>query len=180
MKPIQQPSAALQKHTISYFEPQLTVLVNQYMNQGVTFREGGMKTQRILLKALSAEMDLAFRGPTLEIHEFPFKIGRECRDRRSRLPPPGMIERRQGVTPRNNDLYIIESGSRLYVSRQHLLLEIRKTGLFLVDLFSSCGTIVEGQYIGADHKGGETMLNSNDIVIIGTANSPYLFKVMVD
>ena len=137
-----------------------------------------MHIERIELKALTAETDLAFRGPLLEIAEFPFKIGRECRDRHETRPPPGIAERRLGVAPRNNDLYIPETGSRLFVSRQHVLLDQRADGIYLVDLFSSCGTIVESIYIGGDHKGGETRVGHNDVVIVGTANSPYVFKIL--
>lgn len=139
-----------------------------------------MNKDCVTLKALTAEMDLAFRGPKLEISESPFKIGRECRSRRSRQPPPGIQERRMGVAPHNNDLYIIETGSRLFVSREHLLLDWREDTLYLVDLFSSCGTIVEAAYVGGDHKGGELTLRHNDVVIMGTSNSPYIFKVLLE
>ncbi len=139
-----------------------------------------MSRDSITLKALTAEMDLSFHGPLLEVSAFPFKIGRECRDRRSHGRPPGLVERRTGKVPPNNDLYIQESGNRLFVSREHLLIERREDGLYLVDLFSSCGTIVEAVYIGGDHKGGETKLAPNDVVIVGTANSPYMFKVVMD
>ena len=50
-----------------------------------------MYTVRIILKALTAEMDLAFRGPVLEILEFPFRIGRESRERASRPLPAGTL-----------------------------------------------------------------------------------------
>ncbi len=139
-----------------------------------------MSHDSIVLKALTAEMDISFHGPVLEITVFPFKIGRECRDRRSRRPPPGMIERRTREVPPNNDLYVQETGTRLFVSREHLLLEKRDDGFYVVDLFSSCGTIVEAIYVGGDHKGGETKLAHNDVVIIGTANSPYIFKALVE
>jgi pSer/pThr/pTyr-binding forkhead associated (FHA) protein len=139
-----------------------------------------MYTVQVVLKALTAEMDLAFRGPILEILEFPFRIGRESRERQPIRPlPPGVVDRRTGASPRNNDLYIIETGSRLFVSRQHLMMEQREHGIYLVDLFSSCGTIVEGKYLGSDHKGGEIQLEHNDVVIVGTSNSPYVFKVMM-
>ena len=139
-----------------------------------------MSDNHLVLKALTAEMDLAFHGPHLQIDTFPFKIGRECRARRNHTPPPGVTERRTGRKPPNNDLYILETGNRVFVSREHLLLERRDEGFFLVDLFSSCGTIVESVYIGGDHKGGETRLEHNDVVIVGTANSPYLFKVLME
>jgi hypothetical protein len=160
--------------------PLLTLEVNQYIDYTSTCPEEYMKNDRIVLKALTAEMDLAFHGPTLEILEFPFKIGRECRTRNARLPPSILQERRKGIAPRNNDLYIAESSTRLFVSREHLLLELRNSEIYLVDLFSSCGTIVEGTYVGGDHKGGEIILQNNDVVIIGTANSPYIYKVLLD
>ncbi len=137
-----------------------------------------MSDTPLILKALTAEMDLAFQGPRLRIDTFPFKIGRECRARRSHSPPPGIAERRTGRARPNNDLYIRETGNRVFVSREHLLIETREDGFYLVDLFSSCGTIVEAIYVGGDHKGGEARLRNHDVVIIGTANSPYVFKVL--
>lgn len=137
-----------------------------------------MARVRMLLKALTAEMDLSFRGPTLEVVEFPFRVGRECRAT-SPNPRPSLSPERRGGTPRNNDLYILETGSRLFVSRQHLLIEARDSGFCLMDLFSACGTIVEGRYVGGDHKGGEVALEHQDIVVVGTSNSPYMFKVML-
>lgn len=138
-----------------------------------------MQPVRVVLKALTGEMDMAFRGNTLAVHELPFRIGRECRDKSPGPLPPGVSDRRGSTGSRTNDLYIIENGSRLYISRQHLLIEKRENAFVLVDLFSACGTIVEGRYIGGDHKGGEAPLEHEDVVIIGTAGSPYVFKVLL-
>lgn len=137
-----------------------------------------MARVRMILKALTAEMDLSFRGPTLEVLEFPFRVGRECRAVSPSPRPILSTERRSGA-PRNNDLYILETGTRLFVSRQHLLVEARENGFYVVDLFSACGTIVEGRYIGGDHKGGEVALEHQDVIVVGTSNSPYVFKVMM-
>ena len=138
-----------------------------------------MQPVRIILKALTAEMDMSFRGNSLEVRELPFRIGRECRDKTPAAPPPGLNDRRGLAGSRTNDLYIVEPGPRLFISRQHLLIEKRENGYVLVDLFSACGTIVEGRYIGGDHNGGEANLEHEDVVIIGTAGSPYVFKVLM-
>jgi len=138
-----------------------------------------MHKVQLVLKALTSEMDLAFRGNSLKLIDFPFRIGRESRASRARTLPTGVVDRRSQGSMRTNDMYVTETGSRLFVSRQHLMIEQRNHGFHLVDLFSSCGTIVEGNYIGGDHDGGECVLENNDVIIVGTANSPYVFKVMM-
>lgn len=138
-----------------------------------------MYETRVILKALTAELDVSFRGQNLEVREMPFRIGRECRDKAPRMLPSGAVDRRGTGGARNNDLYVIEPGPRLFISRQHLMIEKRESGFYLVDLFSSCGTIVEGRYLGGDHKGGEVALEHQDVVILGTAGSPYIFKVLM-
>lgn len=135
---------------------------------------------QLVLKALTPEMELAFRGPSLAVQDMPFRIGRESRDpRTARSLPPDLHERRANQSPRSNDLYIVDPGPRLFISRQHLLIERRENGFFLVDLFSACGTIVEGKVIGGDHRGGEVPLEHQDVIIIGTAASPIIFKLLM-
>jgi len=62
------------------------------------------------------------------------------------------------------------------VSRQHLQIQRNGTRYVLVDRESTCGTIVEGTVIGGQHRGGAVDLSDGDVIIVGTAKSPYVFK----
>lgn len=52
-------------------------------------------------------------------------------------------------------------------------------GYILVDRASTCGTIVEGQTVGGDTRGGTCSLHDGDVIIVGTSRSPYAFKFRV-
>ena len=150
--------------------------ITEHTIKSETEREMTMGDWKLRLKALTIETDVAFHGAELTIWNLPYRIGRESR-RQSIQLPPRLPDRRGNDSRPTNDLYIADPGPRLNISRQHLLFEERDSGIVLVDLFSSCGTIVEGRPIGGDHKGGETRLHDGDVVIIGAATSPFVFKV---
>lgn len=52
------------------------------------------------------------------------------------------------------------------MSREHFMIDHRDAGYVLVDRASTCGTIVEGETVGGERKGG-------------TSRSPYVFKFRV-
>ncbi len=110
------------------------------------------------------------------IWKFPFRIGRESR-----------IENRDGrfiVSERDksaggkpfNDIYLVDSGQFLQISRQHLQIEKTEIGYFVSDRGSACGTIINTKKIGGEDRGGTSMLKDGDIIKIGAEDSPYLFE----
>jgi len=65
------------------------------------------------------------------------------------------------------------------VSREHFEIDRSDTGYMLVDRASTCGTIVEGQTVGGNTRGGTLPLHDGNVIIVGTSRSPYAFKFRV-
>jgi pSer/pThr/pTyr-binding forkhead associated (FHA) protein len=65
------------------------------------------------------------------------------------------------------------------VSRSHFQIDWADASYMLVDLESTCGTIVEGTLVGGDTRGGTIRLHDGDVIIVGTSTSPYAFKFRV-
>ena len=128
----------------------------------------------VWLIALAEEARRALNGEQRVIERFPFKVGRE-----SRQPGQGWrgAERRSsGTVPQLNDIYIVDPGAVVNVSREHFQIEQDGGRYVLVDRGSACGTIVEGRTVGGDRKGGRTDLRDHDVIIVGTSHSPFVFK----
>jgi hypothetical protein len=111
----------------------------------------------------------------LSVTTFPFRVGRE---RRVGAPAhPTSAELRLGVESQLNDIYLPDPARKhLHISARHFAVEYVAGSFFLRDRGSSCGTIVSGQRIGGDRKGGRTELRSGDEIVIGTHSSPYVFR----
>lgn len=131
-----------------------------------------------LLVPLTAEARAALGGRDhAMIDRLPFRVGRESRMAMVKGELTFM-ERRKGDTPPNNDLYLIDQGQLLNISREHLQIEkAADGGLIVHDRGSACGTIVDGKVIGGmDQEGSQPLANGSEI-IIGTPDSPYRFTV---
>lgn len=131
------------------------------------------------LVAVTEEAARALGGaPELRVSQFPFKVGRE---RRSYLAddrlPVEAEQRRRGEAPPVNDVYLREEASPgLHISGAHFSIECVDSRFFLVDRGSACGTMVAGDLIGGNRKGGRTELRDDDEVIVGTGRSRYIFR----
>ena len=110
------------------------------------------------------------------IWKFPFRMGRESRVERK--DGEILLPERQKVSPGkpNNDIYLVDRGHFLQISRQHLQIEKTKTGYMISDRGSACGTIINTQKIGGEDRIGSYELNDGDIIKIGAEDSPYLFQ----
>jgi pSer/pThr/pTyr-binding forkhead associated (FHA) protein len=137
----------------------------------------GLEESYVYLKALSPESRNALGGQFYRITRFPFKVGRESRSFALHVEYPNS-RRKEEPTP-NNDLYLVDPGTILNVSREHFLIDRLDDGYSLVDRGSSCGTLVEGERIGERKKGGSTRLANNDVIIVGTSESRYIFKFIL-
>lgn len=135
----------------------------------------GPPSPRVTLVALTPEASEALGGAEVEITGFPFRVGRESRSLK-RLGKEIPLERRTSDKKANNDLYVVERSELLNVSREHFQIERQDSGYVLVDRESTCGTIVEGQVVGGQNKGGTAPLRDGDVVIVGTSASPFVFK----
>ena len=110
------------------------------------------------------------------IHHFPFRVGRESRViwRGSRVQ---RIERpKQDESEPNNDLYLVDSGELLNISRKHFQIENRPEGCFLVDRGSDCGTIVGGEPVGGSEADCTRPLRDGELIVVGEKTSPYVYR----
>lgn len=88
-------------------------------------------------------------------------------------------ERRKKGDPPNNDLYLIDRGKLLNVSREHFQIDKKEDGTYeVVDRGSACGTIVANHVVGGHDKGGRYPLEDGNIIIVGTPKSPFVFKFL--
>ena len=110
------------------------------------------------------------------IWNFPFRIGRESRI--EKVDGKVVLSERQKITKgkASNDIYLIDNGHYLQISRQHLQIEKTPTGYLVSDRGSACGTIINSKHIGSEDKGGTSELKDGDIIKIGAEDSPYLFE----
>ena len=130
------------------------------------------------LVALTPEARAALGGAEVEIGLFPFRVGRDSRSG-PRATPRSAAERRMPGTPPTNELYLAEPSEVVNVSREHFQIQYDGTSYVLVDRQSTCGTLVEGAVIGGAKAGGEVQLSDGDVIIVGTSQSPYIFKFRV-
>lgn len=112
------------------------------------------------------------------IRRLPFRIGRESRVKKvngriERIERPKLDDREP-----NNDLYLVDRGHLLNISREHLLIEVDGESFYLVDRGSACGTKVNGEPVGGEDQGGRSILKDGDIITIGTMESPYRFRFL--
>ena len=133
---------------------------------------------RAMLVALTPEAYAALGAREREITRFPYRVGRESRDAQ-RTPRGSVTERRDPGSRPTNDLFLRDREEPLNVSREHFAIDRGDTGYILVDKASTCGTIVEGQSVGGDARGGSVPLHDGDVIIVGTSLSPYVFKFRV-
>lgn len=113
------------------------------------------------------------------VRQFPFRIGRESRVARI----SGRLERverpKKGNSKPNNDLYLVDRGHRMNISREHFLIECRDGKYFLVDRGSACGTKVKGKNVGGDDSGGAVEIEDGDVIGVGAIGTPYIYQFIL-
>jgi len=120
-----------------------------------------------LLKALTPEAKAALGDIYCRIAKFLFRAGKESHT----TVINGFVKsRRQANSVPNNDLYVVETGALLNVSREHFLIDSQGGNYMLVGRGRMCGTIVEGELVGEKRKDGSrqlsTMVHKYDHVFI--------------
>ena len=115
-------------------------------------------------------------GDAVVIFDFPFRVGRESRIRKVN----GKIERierpKDHAGPPSNDLYLVDRGHLLNISREHFQIEKDGDGYVLVDRGSACGTRVGEERVGSGDAGGRCVLQDGDIIAAGARGTPYRFQ----
>lgn len=127
--------------------------------------------------ALRAIPDGVLVGGLVGIRDFPFRIGRESRG----TMVDGEFHRVERPRPAtwkpNNDLYLLDGGELLHVSREHCQIERTADGFLLVDRGSACGICVGPVHAGGGHSAAHPslQLRDGDTIGIGTTATPYLY-----
>ena len=121
----------------------------------------------------------AIKGDYLAIDRLPFRVGRNSRSTNGRMAAD--IERRKGAVSQLNEAYLIEPATEKFhqISREHFLIDAEHGHFYVADRHSVCGTIVAGKVVGGERIGGRAELHDGDIIVVGTAASPYIFKFVV-
>ena len=132
------------------------------------------------LKALTPEALAAIpQGVVIDgmvaIRGFPYRVGRESRGKMVE----GVFQRierpRRGDSVPTNELYLVDAGEQLQVSREHFRIERTAAGYQLVDRGSVCGTSVAGKWIGSEEKGGTAPLRDGEEIRIGVDPTPFRY-----
>ena len=132
--------------------------------------------QPLTPEALEAVPPHSLRGDKIVIYAFPFRIGRESRV----IKIDGRLERmersKKDDSPPTNDIYLIDRGHRLNISREHFKIVRSEEGYTLVDRGSACGTKIGGRNVGGNDAGGTAVLHDGDEIAIGAVGTPYVFR----
>jgi hypothetical protein len=131
---------------------------------------------KAILEALTPEAVAAIpkgdrEGDSVIIRNLPFRVGRESRVVETGGKPELGERREKGNSELNNDLYLLDSGHQLNISRNHFQIVKNKDGYTLVDRGSVCGTKIGGQDIGSSSP-----LRDGDVIGIGAVGSPYIYR----
>lgn len=138
-------------------------------------------TPQAILKAITPEAKSSISknclgNELIGIWQFPFRIGRESRV--ETVEGKLVHSERQKISSGkpNNDIYLVDHGRFLQISRQHFRIEKTETGYTVADRGSACGTMINTHKIGGEDRGGVYELKDGDIIKIGAEDSPYLFQ----
>ena len=136
---------------------------------------------KAMLQALTPEAIEAvpahfLRGDMIAIFAFPFKIGRESRVTNINGKLEKMERPKKDDSAPTNDLYLLDRGHRLNISREHFEIVKSDVGYTLVDRGSACGTKIGGRNVGGHDTGGAAVLHDGDEIAVGAVGTPYIFR----
>jgi len=129
-------------------------------------------------EALKAVPETYLKEGLIAVSKFPYRIGRESRVRRVkgqlvRYERP-MFEDRLP----NNDLYLVDSGEKLNISREHLQIEKVDDLYYITDRGSFCGIRIDDGNIGGNGREERKKLNDGDLIHIGCSSTPYIYQFL--
>jgi hypothetical protein len=131
-------------------------------------------------EALFSIPQIYLHSGLVPIYKAPFRIGREARIYKDE--ETGTLHRIERHRPNSqsptNDLYLIDRGQKLNISREHL--QIIKVGndFTVVDRLSACGFLVNNTHHGGNDNGGRAAIQDGDTLVLGIDNSPYQFQFL--
>ena len=133
-----------------------------------------------ILRPLTSTAREALQAEEVRLDSMPYRVGRESRYGLVRGQWRS-LERRQLVGTPNNELYLIDTGDVLNVSREHFLIERDDDGNYtLVDRESTCGTIVDDVGLGSETGQDRCPLHDGSTIVVGTEESPFSYKFVIE
>lgn len=129
-----------------------------------------MQTERVVVVDVSRVPSHQRRGELI-VRKFPFRIGRES---------SGTGIGGSSSYENANDLTIRETQQPFNVSRNHLEIGFVDGKLYVRDVGSAAGTIVDGKHIGGKRKAETLIVSGQKIeVVLGGAESPWHFQLLL-
>jgi len=115
----------------------------------------------------------------LPIFKYPFRIGREARV--DFVDGEVILQERHklGGHEPNNDVYLLDNGDFLQISREHCSIVNNKDTYMLLDRGSACGSMVNNFQVGGDDQNGSCPLKDGDIITLGSKDSQYKYKFVL-
>ena len=134
----------------------------------------------VTLIPITEEARCALGMAEISVERLPFSLGRDSRAA-SYLAPRIVLsaDRRRGLAPELNDIYLVEPTPPYQISREHLRIAFVQEQFVLTDRGSVRGTTVNWQTVGGDRTGAYTELHDQDLIAVGDAASPFVFEFRV-
>jgi pSer/pThr/pTyr-binding forkhead associated (FHA) protein len=139
---------------------------------------------KAVLKAVTPEakhsiIKRTFKQDIIPIYSYPFRMGREARVKY--IDGEIILQERHklGGEEPNNNVYLLDNGEYLQISREHCSIIKTDIGYLLQDRGSACGSMVNQLDIGGDDHDGHTTLKDGDIITLGSKESPYKYKFII-
>ena len=140
--------------------------------------------KRYIPKALLEPMTEEARGAVpmqqlrdgrIVIDHFPFRVGRESRAKKVDGGWQRMERQKKDDSQPNNDLYLLDKGRLLNISREHFQIEESGGDFVVVDRGSVCGTRVGEIPVYGEAR----VLADGDLILVGTKSTPYVYRFIV-
>ncbi len=117
----------------------------------------------------------------IPVWKFPYRIGRESRvevDEHGHIIVKERFKHGVANVP-TNDIYLIDFGEKLQISRDHLQIEEENGRYYVLDDGSKCGTGVNEARIGAESEIDRIEIEDGDTIVLGTSKSPYRYTFVL-
>lgn len=115
----------------------------------------------------------------IPMKDFPFRIGRESRLSKNDEGLFVKLRLIKSSAKPNNDIYLINDGKDLQISKEHLQIERTSGKYTLKDRGSTNGTTINGVSFGGHKKVFEEVLQDGDIIKIGNEQSEFKYQFLI-
>ena len=113
------------------------------------------------------------------ILKLPFRVGRESRVKKVDGKLLRLERQEISKTEANNDLYLMDRGEKLNISREHFQIDKVDGRYRVIDRGSSLGTKVRNLTIGGKGKKGGAIIKDGDMIAIGCKSTPYVYQFIL-